>query len=495
MPKHSRPVPRVPKGFRDIDSETLRLRKEAVANVTAVFDSWGFEPLETPAMEYVDCLGKFLPESDAPQGGIYALRDEDDEWIALRYDLTAPLARYVAANFQNLPKPFRRYQVGHVWRVEKPGPGRFREFVQVDLDTVAAPDPVADAEVVMILCEAMEAIGMQRQDYVVRMSDRRIINGLLALGGIANPSQMITTMRAIDKLDRIGLDGVAALLYKGRRDESGDFTPGAGLDLNQINRIIQFLSLEIGEMTRSDVAIRMMDLVGSTKDGKQGALALKQMDTLLAAAGYDDNRAIIDPTVVRGLAYYTGPVFEVNLTFDVTGDDGLPRVFGSVAGGGRYDELVERFIGQKVPATGASIGVDRLLAAWKARGKSKAATSELVVVTVMEQSRLADYFTMASELRAAGFRAEVFTGSGGFAKQVRYADARGAACAVIAGSDEFDKGRVSIKDLRLGEHLSAEIAERDKWLADRPAQVTVAREKMVEEINSIVKRYRVEKAL
>jgi histidyl-tRNA synthetase len=454
-----------------------------------VYQRYGFAPLETPAIEYLDALGKQLPDTDTPAGGIFAFRDEDNSWIALRYDLTAPLSRIFAERRIDLPIPFRRYQVGLVWRNERPGPGRYREFYQFDIDTVGSASMAADAEVCCVLADALEALQISRGDYVIRVNNRKALNGVVEVAGLPTDEQTsLTVLRAIDKLDRLGLDGVRQLLGAGRTDESGDFTLGAKLTQSQSQRIIDLLSVK--EDSRVKVCDRFEEIVHGSSVGQEGVAELREIDRFLTAAGYSEDRVVFDPTVVRGLAYYTGPVFEAALTFEVADESGVKRQFGSVAGGGRYDYLVERFLGEKVPATGASIGVDRLLAALEALGKVDTQdASAPVVVTVMDKERALDYQKIAFDLRRAGIAAEMYLGEGNFRDQLRYADARGAVVAVIAGSREFETGQVSLKDLRLGRELSKQFTERQAWLKEQPAQVTVPLENILAEVQSILARY------
>lgn len=487
----NRPVPRVPKGFRDTFAADVRARQRMIETIREIYERYGFAPLETPAIEYLDALGKYLPESDTPAGGIYAFRDEDQNWLALRYDLTAPLSRVFSERRIDLPLPFRRYQVGPVWRNEKPGPGRFREFYQFDIDTVGTASMAADAEICCALADALEALRIPRGDYVIRVNNRKALNGVLEVAGIKPDDEKTTlaVLRAIDKLDRLGIKGVRLLLGKGRTDESGDFTEGAHLGEDQVQRIADLLSVK--EEKRSSVCDRFAELVRGSQVGEEGVAELREIDSFLSAVDYTEDRVVFDPTVVRGLAYYTGPVFEAALTFEIKDEAGQKRQFGSVAGGGRYDYLVERFIGEKVPATGAAIGVDRLLAALGQLGQFAALDASLapVVVTVMDRERLLDYERITFQLRRAGIPAEMYLGKGNFKKQLQYADARGAIVAVIAGSREFDAGQVSLKDLRLGRELSKAITAREAWTKDQPAQITASLENIAQEARAILNRY------
>lgn len=485
-----RPVPRLPRGFRDTFASTVISRQRMIDAIREVYERYGFTPLETSAVEYVDALGKFLPESNTPAGGIFSFQDEDNSWLALRYDLTAPLSRVFAEHRNDIPIPFRRYQVGPVWRNEKPGPGRFREFYQFDIDTVGTASMAADAEVCCVLADALEAIHIPRGAYVIRVNNRKALNGVLEVVGLpSDENTSLTVLRAIDKLDRLGINGVRELLGAGRTDESGDFTEGARLRDDQVQRIIDLLS--VAEGRRSDVCDRFAELVRGSRVGEEGVAELREIDRFLTAVGYTEERVTFDPTVVRGLAYYTGPVFEAQLTFEFEDETGQKQQFGSVAGGGRYDDLVERFLGERVLATGASIGVDRLLSALAKLGQlNTLEASAPVVVTVMDRDRLLDYQKLTFQLRQAGISAEMYLGEGGFRKQLQYADERDSVVAVIAGSREFEAGQVALKDLRLGRELSKEITEREAWAKDQPAQVTVPVAEIVQEVRAILDRYR-----
>lgn len=490
--KINRTKPRRLKGFRDITAADVPARDRLIARIREVYERYGFTPLETPALEYVDVLGKYLPDADRPDGGIFAFRDEDDEWIALRYDLTAPLSRYVAMNLQTLPLPFRRYQVGPVYRVEKPGPGRFREFYQFDFDSVGTGAMLADAECCMVMCDTLEALEIGRGDYIVRVNDRKVLSGVLEVvaGKGELPEQAsLKILRSIDKLDRVGLEGVKQLLGSGRRDESGDFTSGVGLAAEQIDVVVRYLG--ISAKSRRAVCDELEGLVGESEVGCEGVDELRQIDDALTGGGFGEDRVVIDPTVVRGLAYYTGPVFEAVLTFDIVDEGGVTRQFGSVFGGGRYDGLVERFTGQKIPATGASMGVDRLLAALRALGKIDTSTATApVLVTRLDKSLTAQYQKIAGELRSAGINTELYVGTQGIGKQFKYASNTGKTVCVIMGGDELAKGEVSIKDLRLGEELSADIGpDRKKWLEEQPAQFATPRSDIVEAVKSVLARH------
>lgn len=474
--KSPRPKAETPKGFRDYFGAEVTARKAMLDRIAAVYHRYGFDPLETSAVETVEALGKFLPDVDRPNEGVFAWQDEDKDWLALRYDLTAPLAR-VAAQYRNdLPSPYRRYAMGPVWRNEKPGPGRFRQFYQCDADTVGAASVAADAEICAMLADVFEELGLGG-DYVVKINNRKVLNGVMEAAGVLDPSdpsrfeaERGIVLRAIDKLDRLGEDGVRALMGPGRKDESGDFTKGAGLPEASADVVLAFTAARRGSGAETCAALRA--LVGQSKVGAEGVDELEEIATLLAAQGYGPDRIVIDPSVVRGLGYYTGPVFEAELTFEILDEKGRKRQFGSVAGGGRYDDLVKRFTGQSVPATGISIGVDRLLAALHAKGRVQGDATGPVVVTVMDRERMAEYQRMVGELRRAGIRAEVYLGNPkNFGNQLKYADKRRSPVAVIQGSQEAEKGVVILKDLILGAQI-AQNATLEEWKG-RPAQIEV----------------------
>lgn len=517
MSKADRLKARVPRGFADRGPADLAATERMLAEIRKSYELYGFEAVETPFIEYTDALGKFLPDQDRPNEGVFSFKDDDEQWLSLRYDLTAPLARYVAENFDALPKPYRSYRAGWVFRNEKPGPGRFRQFMQFDADTVGAASVAADAEICMMAADTLERLGLKGQ-YVVKVNNRKVLDGVLeaiGLGGDERAGQRLTVLRAIDKLDRLGLDGVRDLLGKGRRDESGDFTKGAGLAHEQITKLLLFLRSPFGQSASGlpGTATHSAEDIGGTTlykstDNRAAVEQLRQLDfdnriycdgvnelsdiaDLVDAAGYGD-RVIVDPSVVRGLEYYTGPVFEAELTFQITDDEGRPVRFGSVGGGGRYDGLVGRFRSEPVPATGFSIGVSRLFSALQMVKSPIVSGTEApgpVVVLVMDKDQVAAYQRMVSALRRAGIRAELYLGSSGMKAQMKYADKRQSPCVVIQGSDERARGEVQIKDLIEGTKAANSIASNEEWKAARPAQFSVPEDKLVKAVRDVLARH------
>ena len=528
---------KLPRGFADRAPAEIAATEKMLALIKETYELYGFEAVETPMIEFTEALGKFLPDQDRPNEGVFSFRDtagdpsqqrdrNDESWLSLRYDLTAPLARYVAENFDKLPKPYRSYRAGYVFRNEKPGPGRFRQFMQFDADTVGAASVAADAEMCMMAADTLEKLGIKRGDYVIKVNNRKVLDGVMeaiGLGGEENAGRRLTVLRAIDKLDRLGLEGVRLLLGAGRKDESGDFTKGAGLDDEQINRVHHYLTLKFrsgsieqsrralergerspifnfpGEDTFPDETMSFgywRDAVGSSEVGAKGVDELEEIATLCRAANYGGGRIIFDSSVVRGLEYYTGPVFEAELTFEIDGDDGKPFRFGSIGGGGRYDGLVGRFRAENVPATGFSIGVSRLFSALKAVSSPIVATHMQrgpVVVLVLDKPEIAHYQEFVAKLRAENISAELYLGQAGMNAQLKYADKLGYICAVIQCSNErnHQEGpQVTIRDLVLGAELAASTKDRADYLELRAkAQFSVPEDQLVHAVRQVLARH------
>lgn len=566
MAKPQKLKARLPRGLADRGPAEIAATRRMTDIIREVYERYGFEPVETPAIEYTDALGKFLPDQDRPNEGVFSFQDDDEQWLSLRYDLTAPLARYVAENFDTLPKPYRSYRFGWVFRNEKPGPGRFRQFMQFDADTVGSASMAADAEMCMMAADTMERLGFKRGEYIVKVNNRKILDGLIesiGLTGEVNASRRLVVLRTLDKYDRLGIDAVRELLGPGRKDASGDFTKGAELNEKQIAPLLRFLrfneifsEIEYGEFEEIDTHFpnpfftppstwdtqsyvnyeRMerkakelqkvnpnnqkydysfnLDVLGKVAllfdmndTLADGLRELAEMEALFQKAGYvnvvgaDDpaleepnverDRVAVDPSVVRGLEYYTGPVYEVELLIETPDEKGRPVRFGSVGGGGRYDGLVSRFRGEPVPATGFSIGVSRLQAALTLIGKlDTKAEYGPVVVTVFDRDRIADYQRMVATLRNAGIRAELYLGNPkNFGNQLKYADRRNSPCVVIQGGDEKAKGEVQIKDLIEGAKAAAAIASNQEWRETRPAQFAVKEDKLVEAVREVLARH------
>jgi histidyl-tRNA synthetase len=491
---------RLPRGLEDRDAVAINATRRMTETIREVFERYGFEAVETPAMEFTDALGKFLPDQDRPNEGVFSFQDDDEQWISLRYDLTAPLARYVAENFDSLPKPYRSYRAGYVYRNEKPGPGRFRQFMQFDADTVGSASPAADAEMCMMAADTMEELGIERGQYVVKVSNRRVFDGVRMALRIEDDAQWLTVMRAIDKLDRLDVDGVRHLLAEGRKDESGDYTKGAGLEsrsIDSLGRSYQFFLRNLERLFSHPASRRHLRAFANFDSWSdlidKGLLELTEIRNLVRSSGYGSNRIHIDLTVVRGLEYYTGPVFEVELLLDTKDEKGRPVRFGSVGGGGRYDGLVSRFRGEPVPATGFSIGVSRLQAALSMLGKLDTKPEfGPVVVTVFDRDRVADYQKMVATLRNAKIRAELYLGNPkNMGNQLKYADKRNSPCVIIQGSDEKARGEVQIKDLIEGAKAAAAIASNQEWRETRPAQFAVPEDKIVEAVREVLARHKV----
>jgi histidyl-tRNA synthetase len=476
---------RAPRGFNDRRARDLAAERSILTKVSEVYERFGFEALDTGAFEYADALGKFLPDADRPNEGVFALQDDDEQWMALRYDLTAPLARFAAQNWETLPKPFRRYAFGTVWRNEKPGPGRFREFVQCDADTVGSARPEADAEIIAMAVEGLQAAGLPEGAAIIKINNRKLLNGLLAAAGVADDRQKLAVLRAVDKLDRLGPEGVRLLLGEGRKDESGAFTKGAGLTAKAALAVLEFTQAGMGD--RGETLDAIAKVIGGSAEGDEGLAELGRIDEALKGLGVDAGRAVFDPSIVRGLEYYTGAVFEAELLLQTLDDKGEPLRFGSIGGGGRYDDLVARFTGQPVPATGFSFGVSRLASALRAAGRDPSREVRgPVVVIVFSQDDMATYFQVAGEIRAAGIPAEVYLGSSGMKAQMKYADRRMSPAAVILGGDEIAAGTVTVKDLDLGRALSAAITDNAEWREQRPGQQVVPRAELIPTLRRIL---------
>jgi histidyl-tRNA synthetase len=447
-------------------------RQEMLDTVRRVYELYGFVPLSTPAVEYLDVLTGSAGQ-EASQS-IFRVTNPENEALGLRFDLTVPLAR-VVAQYRELPRPFRRYQVSPVWRADKPGQGRFREFTQFDLDSVGVESEIADTEIIAGMCDSLSALNVSR--YLVRFSSRAVLNLLLKYGGIGE-EQGADVFRVLDKLDKIGLDKVRLELMDGYKDESGDTIRGVGLTREQVAKIERFL--EIRSDSRESVLAQLRELFASVDGATEKIDVIARISRHLYALGYGDDRVALDLSIARGLAYYTGPVFEAIL-LDAP-------AFGSVFGGGRYDDLVMRFLGESIPAVGASMGVDRLLAALTHLGslELRKATAR-VLVTNIDSALADDYLSMTWELRRAGVAAEMYLGTAkGPGKQLKYADQYEIPIVLLYGSNEKEQGIVTIKDMAVGREKTKAVGDRKEWLAARPGQFTVPRTELVSAVRKLL---------
>ena len=459
MNKNNKPKAQLPKGFKDSSEENIDIRNQVIAVIRNECEKFGFKNIETPALEYTEALGKFLPDVERPSGGVFSFQDEDDQWISMRYDLTAPLARYVAENYQFIPKPFKRYQVGSVWRNEKPGPGRYREFIQFDADVIGISNNYIDAELCVMVAKIFLELGFTASEFKVKYSSRVIWEDLFKKINL-DEIQIPAVLRAVDKLDRLGTDGVKELLLKGRKDKSGDFMQGVNLKDNQAEEILDFISNK------------------TTKDDQ-----LNSFEEYLQ--NYKELPFEFDPTVVRGLEYYTGLVFEVELTAQILNDKGKEVIFGSVAGGGRYDKLIARFGKEDVPATGISIGVDRLVYAIEQFDKISSSKRPLIIIANLLSDQISTYLKIADQLRNEGYACEIFYGSSNLSKQLKYCDKRKASVVVIIGEDEMKNNTISLKNLTVGKELSKNIDSREEWKELKAGQFTINKDELLAEIKKI----------
>lgn len=406
-------APQVLSGFRDLLPLEMALRHRVLDAIRKIFERHGFDPLETPSLEYHATLtGKEGGESEML---MYHFRDHGDRQVGLIYDLTVPLAR-VMASHPEIPKPFKRYQVQRVWRAEKPQKGRYREFTQCDFDVVGPESMMADAQIISVLAEGAAAAGFEH--YKVTVNHRQVLQGILEAAGVP-PEKTKDAIIAIDKLDKVGEAGVAAEL-----ERRGIADPGAVLRSVMVGGGPASMLSELGRM------------IGSSEAGKRG---LSETEELLGLVGYLGPRVQFSPSLARGQGYYTGPVYEVQLE--------SPK-FGSIAGGGRYDGLIGIFSGTRVPATGASFGIDRMTAALAELGKAGESVGARVLVCHFGAGAARAALEAASGIREAGAACDVYAGEAALGKQLKYADKKGFAYAVIIGEDEVASGRYLVKDLK-----------------------------------------------
>jgi len=503
--------PRKVKGFRDIDASLNELRWKIINAASKVYKSYGFEHWDTPVLEYADNLGKYMPDEDTVDKGVYsfknpeeepvlnsfgeAIRDKDGQaimenaFLSLRYDLTAPLARIYAEMLLNKyqrhqlnqikPDLFRRYQFGPVFRYEiKLTPGRFREFWQLDFDSVGTEDVGADAEICMVLSDALEAIGLQRGSYVINMNNRKVLKGFLQSCGVLDENLEQDILRVFDKLDKIGWEAMELELGQGRTDTSGAEVKGLQLEPRLIAQIMEFLRSFDKTGSRKSVLEQLTRSLADNPVAGEGLEELKKIDAILDALGFDETRVRFDPTLIRGMAYYTGPVFEVESLQSYTDEKGIERKVGSICGGGRYDGLIQNLLGIKVPATGASIGVDRLAELLRLTNQAPAKADGPVLIGHLDDDLTLEYQRIARELRARGIETEVYYGYyKGFRKmnkQLKYADEKNCPFVILIGGNEAAKGVATVKDLKLGRQLADTISDKKEWNARVQKEVPIA---------------------
>ena len=465
--------PRLSRGLRDLLPDTMLARQRLIDTVREVYETYGFAPLDTPAIEYLDVLSGSAGEE--AQQSIFRVSNPEEEELGLRFDLTVPLSR-VVSQYPEVTLPFKRYQVSQVWRADKPHPGRYRQFTQFDLDAVGAPCGTADTEILAAICDSLSAIDVG--PYQVRFSSREILNLLLQHASIG-ADRAEDVFRVLDKLEKIGIEKVKLELTHGYRDESGDTIRGVGLADDQVSAIERFLSIQGTD--RGDVLQQLRSLFADIETSAEQLDVIEGISSDLDTLGYGSDRVALDVSIARGLAYYTGPVFEAVLL-------DAPE-FGSVFGGGRYDNLVARFGGPPIPATGASLGVDRILAAMEHLGKVQPAkTPAEVLVTVMDGGLRQECLRLAFELRRAGIRTEIHVGSGRLGKQLKRADRLGIPYAVLMGSDEAERGVVTLKQMEVAHQAGGAITQHEDWKAARFGQREVSRADIVQTLASLLGR-------
>ena len=472
-------LPQTLKGFQDLLPDAMCVREAAVAIIRDTYARFGFDPLDTPVLERLDTLTGATEGETGKQ--IFTLETQEAEAAALRFDLTVPFARVVSQYRDRIRLPFRRCHIGPVFRADKPGPGRFRQFTQCDIDIAGASTVDADAEIIATLCEAFRALGLRGNPpkYRVRVSSRRLVDALLQGYGVTDPATLKHTLRVMDKLQKVGLEKVRLELGPGRVDESGDPIPGVGLESGVIDCVAEFVGVSAPD--RKSMLTRLAGRLPDTQLAREAVAEMTELDRCLDALGLTDQEVCFDPSLTRGLDYYTGPVLEVV----------LPEApeFGSVGGGGRYDGLCDRFLDEPVPATGASIGLDRLVAALIHLGLAPAPARpvQACVVSVGRVPR-EEVLRLAAELRAQGLNVVTFPGAKkGLGAQLSLADHYGIPAAVVLGEDELARGVAGVKDLAMGKAIRENIADHEAYrLAGREAQVTVARNEVAGRIRRII---------
>jgi len=466
--------PRLSRGLRDLLSEPMLARHRMIETIRRVYEIYGFVPLGTPAVEYLDVLTGTAGQET--QQSIFTVQSPEREALGLRFDLTVPLAR-VVAQYHDLPRPYRRYQVSPVWRADKPDRGRYREFLQFDLDSVGVESEIADTEIIAGMCDTLAEL--KAGPFRVRFSSRGLLNLMLAAAAVPEGGAA-DVLRVLDKLEKVGLGKVKLELTTGYRDESGDTIRGLGMAAEQVAKIERFLAIRDDRRPEVIARLRAFFRAAGMPEAAAEIDLVERISNHLAALGYGDDQVTLDLSIARGLAYYTGPVFEAVLL-------DAPQ-YGSVFGGGRYDNLVTRFLGERVPATGASMGVDRLLAALMHLGKAggRKSTAQVLVARI-DRDLEAECLAMTWELRRAGIPAELYLGTEkGVGKQIRYADLTGIPIVLLYGSTEKERGIVTLKDMEVGRELAKQVDARREWLTQRPGQRAVPRAELVATVSEML---------
>ena len=465
MSEKNKLIPGLPSGFEDRWNKTLILKKRLLKVIENNFIKYGFDPLETPSFEIRENIGSFLAEDDSnPMSDVFSFNDGEKN-ITLRYDLSSPLARFVAQNNQELPSIYKRYAIQNVFRNEKSGNARFREFTQADCDIVGNVNPAqANAELCNLVASTLIECGLKKDQFTINVSNRKIIQGLIQDLKIP-ANKEIKVMRAIDKLDKpdFGIKGVEDLLKKERKDKSGAITKGADLNDDQVSKILNFLKIKDLKKLKQDFKNPI------TQEG------IKELEDLFEVLDFGNYSELVKTnfTIVRGLAYYDGFCIETNLNFKTTNNKGKEIDIGSVCSGGQYNKLISRFKGVDIPGTGVSIGVDRLLFAMSQINQVQLDDQKPVIVCVMDEKYLKNYYEILDILRKNNINSEIFLDSKkNLGKQLTYANKRGCPIAVICGENEFKDSKITLKNL-LG-------------IKGEDNQITFSKENLVNEIKKFI---------
>ena len=465
MSEKNKLIPGLPSGFEDRWNKTLILKKRLLKVIENNFIKYGFDPLETPSFEIAENIGSFLAEDDNnPMSDVFSFNDGEKN-ITLRYDLSSPLARFVAQNNQELPSIYKRYAIQNVFRNEKSGNARFREFTQADCDIVGNVNPAqANAELCNLVASTLIECGLKKDQFTINVSNRKIIQGLIQDLKIP-ANKEIKVMRAIDKLDKpdFGIKGVEDLLKKERKDKSGAITKGADLNDDQVSKILNFLKIKDLKKLKQDFKNPI------TQEG------IKELEDLFEVLDFGNYPELVKTnfTIVRGLAYYDGFCIETNLNFKTTNNKGKEIDIGSVCSGGQYNKLISRFKGVDIPGTGVSIGVDRLLFAMSQINQVQLDDQKPVIVCVMDEKYLKNYYEILDILRKNNINSEIFLDSKkNLGKQLTYANKRGCPIAVICGENEFKDSKITLKNL-LG-------------IKGEDNQITFSKENLVNEIKKFI---------